>query len=868
MNADRPTGVVTLLFTDIEGSTRLLRSLTADDAVTAFALHGRVLREAISRHGGYEQRTEGDSFFAVFQQATPAVAAAVEAQRLLAAQAWPGGLPVRVRMGLHTCEPIQADGDYLGLDVHRAARIASAGHGGQVLLSEATRTVAELPDGVTVRDLGEHRLKDLDQPERIHQLRIEGLDSDFPPLNSLETPSNLPSAVTRLVGRDADLAAVEQLVRRDDVRMVTITGTGGTGKTRVAIAVAGRLGDAFRDGLVFVDLTAVTDAAQVATAVEAALDVPSTPGVPPVENLVNHLRYRAVLLVLDNFEHLTPAAGDLATLLAGAARLKAVVTSRVPLRISAEHEYPLQLLAPRDAVELFVERARATQPAFEVSAAEAQVVGKICARLDHLPLALELAAARTKFLTVEQVLAHLDSRLGLLSSGPRDVPARQQTLRATIAWSYDLLPPGAAALLRRAAVFVGGFTVDALVTVADDPEALAGIEVLLDHSLVRRDSGTGRLSLLETIREFALEQGQLTGELDETRRRHADFYAALASRIEEGRHGPDRVAWRDRLEDELANLLTALEWALEAEPPAAEPAAAIAVPLGMHWYTHGRPAEGAAWLWRVRALPDIPTRLRAQLAQRLGVLLDQQADKAGAAVVLAESVELFRQVADRTGLGRALNSLASASREVGSTARARELYEEALQIRTEIGDEEGISVTTFNLAQVAMDDGDFSTARRLFEESHEIDQGLGEDWGAAIGSLGIATAAIAQGDLAAAAPRLRSAVLFFVDADDEDHLAETLVVCADEARALGLAERSARLLGASDEMRSRIGIPLAPADEVHVERCRRAVEATLGAEAYAAATARGRAMTAAQAVTFALESPSSDGPAAARSGAS
>ena len=368
MSPNQPSGIVTLLFTDIEGSTKLLRTLSAEAAVEAFAIHGRVLREACARHSGHEQRTEGDSFFIVFQEATQAVAAAVDAQHLLAAQTWPGGEPVRVRMGMHTCEPTQVDGDYFGLDVHRAARISSAGHGGQVLLSQATRTAADLPQGVTLRDLGEHRLKDLAQPEWIYQLQIDGLDSDFRPLNSLETPTNLPASVTPLIGRGADVAAVEELLRRDDVRMVTITGTGGSGKTRLAVAVAERLGDAFRNGLVLVDLTTATDPAQVAAAIAMAIDLPGVPGVPAIDNVVTQLRDRAVLLVLDNFEHVAAAAGDLATLLVGARRVKAIVTSRAALHIAAEHEYPLRLLTSDASLELFVERARATRPAFDVTA--------------------------------------------------------------------------------------------------------------------------------------------------------------------------------------------------------------------------------------------------------------------------------------------------------------------------------------------------------------------------------------------------------------------------------------------------------------------------------------------------------------------
>ena len=308
-------------------------------------------------------------------------------------------------------------------------------------------------------------------------------------------------------------------------------------------------------------------------------------------------------------------------------------------------------------------------------------------------------------------------------------------------------------------MFVGGTAPDALEHVSDDdPEVWAGVESLLDQSLLRHDADAGRFSMLETIREFALEKVRDGGELAETSRKHAAYFAELSRQAEAGVHGPDRAQWRRRLDDELPNLLAALEWALETEPPQAESAAALAVALGGHWYTHGRAVEGAAWLRRAYALPGIPVGLRASLAQRLGVMLDQQADKAGAAVVLEEAIELFRQLGDREGQARALNSLGSAARTVGSTTRARELYDEALRIRTEVGDDDGISVTTFNLAQLAMDDGDFETARRLFERSHQLDASLGEEWGAAIGSLGIASAAVAEGMSMVAAPRLRAAV--------------------------------------------------------------------------------------------------------------
>ncbi len=848
----QPSGVLTLLFTDIEGSTRLIRALPAQDSLAAFALHGQVLRDVVQRYGGYEQRTEGDSFFLVFGDATVAVAAAADAQRRLAAQSWPGSLPVRVRMGLHTGEPTPVDGDYFGLDVHRAARISSAGHGGQVLLSRATQQAAQLPAGVTLRDMGEHRLKDLARPEWIFQLEIDGLDRDFPPLNSLETPTNLPAGVTPLVGRDDEVAAVEELLAGEDVRLVTVTGPGGSGKTRVALAVAARLGEVFRNGLVFVDLSTVTDPAKVGGAIELALDLRSVPDVPAIDNVRTQLRDRAVLLVLDNFEHVTDAAGELARLLEGARRVKAIVTSRTALRIAAEREFPLPPLIPAAAFDLFVERAQAVRPAFDPDRA-AEAIREICARLDHLPLAIELAAARVNLLSAEQIRERLSSRLGLLSGGRRGGPARQQTLRDTIAWSYDLLPPEAADLLCRSAVFVGGFTIDAVERVAvGDGDTLTGLGTLLDQSLLRHDADAGRFSLLETIREFALEQAQSGGVVAAASQCHAAFFAELADLADAGAHGPEQVARLRSFDAELPNLRAALAWALESEPPRADTAARLAVGLGQHWYTHARAIEGTAWLRRVHALEGLSTQLRARVAQRLGVLLDQQADKAGAERVLAEALELFRQAGDQAGQARALNSLGSAARTPGSSDRARELFEQALRLRVEIGDVSGISVTTFNLAQLAMDDGHHEAARHLFERSRELDLSIGDEWGAMLGSLGLATAALEQGDLDAALPRLRATVRYFLDAGDEDHLAEALTVWAAEALARERHERAARLLGAAEALWDGLGLPLSPADEVYVARCRTAVRAAVGDAEFSRALAEGRAMTADQAVAFAL----------------
>ncbi len=850
-----PSGVVTLLFTDIEGSTKLIRSLPPEVSLETYEQHNRVLRSVFQKHGGYEQRTEGDSYFIVFQNATDAVAAAVDVQRALAEQTWPSDVPIRVRIGMHTGEPTPFEGDYFGIDVHRAARISSAGHGGQVLLSRTTLELAELPEGVTVKDLGEHRLKDLEQPEWVIQLVIDGLDQEFPPLNSLETPSNLPVDTSALVGREAEMAGIDELLARPDVRLVTITGPGGTGKTRLALAVARRQAEAFRNGLVFVDLAGVAEASEVPTAIEQALELTSSTQVSTLENVVASLRNRAVLLVLDNFEHVADAAGDVATLLAGTHRVKVIATSRSALRIAAEREFPLQPLAASRAIELFVERASAVKPAFALTPETQRDIAEICERLDCLPLAIELAAARVRALTPAQIKARLGGSLGLLVGGARDLPSRQQTLRDTIAWSYELLSPDAAATLRRASVFAGGATLEALEAVADgDPDTFVNVEVLLDQSLMRQDADSGRFHLLATIREYAAEQASVLGETYSLAEKHAEYFTELASQADAGLRGEDGTTWRRRLDEEQPNLRAALEWVFTPTCLRNDLAVRLATELSWYWYMHGRAVEGSEWLRQARRrVSDEPVAFRGKLAHRLGVLLDQRADKAGAAEALREAAELARESGNRREEARALNSLASALRVGGSTEEPRRIYEQALEIRTELGDQSGISATTYNLGLLAMDDGDYEKARELCARSRDVDHASGDDWGEAIGAVGVASADLELGQVVAARPLLRQAMAVFVEYEDDDHIAEVLSVLAAEAGVLGQFERCARLAGAADALWRRINIPLAAADQVHFERHQAPARAALGDEAFERSFQEGASMTTSQAVAYGTE---------------
>src|SRR5918995_1233595 len=516
---DLPTGTVTFLFTDIEGSTSLLQEL-GDRYPAVLDEHAAIIRRAVADGGGIEVSTHGDAFFAVFRSPAGAVGAAIAAQRGLAANDWSPGPPVLVRMGAHTGEGALGGDDYAGIDVHRAARIADAAHGGQVILSDATRGLVEhaLPAGASLRDLGVHRLRGIADPERLHELVVEGLASDFPAPRTLDArPNNLPLQLTSFVGREEEIAEVERLLGQS--RLLTLTGPGGSGKSRLALRVAAALLPRFRDGSCFVDLSPVTDPALVPAAVANALGVPEAAGRPILDEVKEHLRHRELLQVVDNFEQVAEAG------------------------------------------PLFCERALAASPRFALTEQNAPVVAEITARLDGLPLAVELAATRTKVLTPEQMLSRLKRRLSILTSGPRSLPERQRTLRAAIAWSYDLLDPVERRLFARLSVFSGGWRFESAEAVCDPDElgldALDGLTSLVDKSLIRRTEPPGRpsrFSMLETIREFGLEQLEAAGDLELALRRHAGHFLGLAVEAEPHLGGADQGEWLDRCEQEHANI--------------------------------------------------------------------------------------------------------------------------------------------------------------------------------------------------------------------------------------------------------------------------------------------------------------------------
>jgi predicted ATPase/class 3 adenylate cyclase len=626
--SELPTGTITLLFTDIEGSTRLLQQ-AGEHYAEVVATCRQLLRAIFQRWHGHEVDTQGDAFFVAFARATDAVWAAVEMQRTLAAHAWPDGVTVRVRIGLHTGQPLLSSEGYLGLDVHHAARIMNAGHGGQVLLSPTTQELVkhDLPDGVSLRDLGEYRLKDLQHLSHLFQLVITDLPADFPPLKTLDThPNNLPTQPTVLIGREKEVAAVERLLRREDVRLVTLTGPGGIGKTRLALQVAAELSDRFADGVFFVNLAPLSDPALVIPATAQALAIQEVRGQPLFDLLKASLREEHLLVLLDNFEQVVGAAVQVADLLAACPLLKVLVTSRAALHVSGEQEFAVSPLAVPDskhlpnlvtlsqyeAVALFIQRAQAVKLEFQVTNANAPAVAEICIRLDGLPLAIELAAARIKVLPPQALLARLSQRLKVLTSGARDVPARQQTLRNTIEWSYQLLDADERRLFRRLSVFAGGCTFEAIeaVCTALDIESRAGqvfdgVASLIDKSLLQQtEQEEARLAMLETIREYGLECLRESGEMEATQKAHADYYLTLAEEAETELRGAQSALWLERLEREHDNLRAVMQWVLEPgrqKEQRLEMALRLGAVLGGFWFARGPLHEGQVFLERTLA---------------------------------------------------------------------------------------------------------------------------------------------------------------------------------------------------------------------------------------------------------------------------
>jgi predicted ATPase/class 3 adenylate cyclase len=910
--AELPTGTVTLLFSDIEGSTRLLARL-GDRYVEVLAEHQRLLRATFARFYGREVGTEGDGFFVAFGKASEAAAAAVTAQQALAAHSWLAGVVVRVRMGIHTGEPILVGQDYAGLDVHRAARICSAAHGGQVLLSQPTRELlgGDLPSGVGLRDLGEHALKDLPRPQRLFQLVVPGLPAEFPALRTVAAePTNLPVQLTSFVGRQREVAAIRELLARPEVRLLTLSGPGGTGKTRLAVQVAAELTEAFPAGVRFVGLAPVTDHELVLPSIAQALGVREMADQSLLHTLAEQMSDGRQLLVLDNFEQVLAAAPVVVDLLAACPQLEALVTSRAALQVSGEHTYPVPPLslpnhthakAPDDvisseAVTLFIDRARTVNPEFSVSDADAPVLAEICRRLDGLPLAIELAAARTRLLPLPALLARLGARLQLLKGGARDLPTRQQTLRATIDWSYALLEADEQTLLARLAVFAGGCTLESAEAVCNqdgDLDVLSSLDGLLNQNLLQPHDdidGERRVVLLETMREYALERLIELGEADLSARRHADYFLGLAEQAEPELIGPRQGAWYERLEAELDNVRAALAWLLAQEE--AEAAAGLAATLMPLWRSRGHNSEGLRWLDAALAHRGnlAPPALAKALFAKAGLLLEIGADYRQAHTLLEKSLSLFRELKDDASTVRALSGLGWALWRAGELDRSLALQEQAVALAREqtdtwslalvlnnfgfsllmagdhvqaramleesrvlceaVGEPEGIASALQALAEVALVEGDHARASSLLEESLALARKIGNLSASAHFLADFGIIALHQSDYRLAATRFEEALGLASQLEDELLIGECLWGLASVAASSGQPVRAIRLWGAAAVLdHARVQLP---ATRLLEERLLALAKETLGEDAFRAEWTTGQAIRREAAIAYAL----------------
>lgn len=804
-----PIGTVTFLRTDVEGSMALARA-HGEAWDRANATHLGLIRRAVDAGGGVCVRTEGDSFFGAFQEAGAAVRAAVHAQRALAGHDWPPDIPVRVRMALHTGEAHLAGDDYGGFEVNRAARIAAAGHGGQVILSEATRLLIDgaLPDDVTTRDLGRHVLRDVPAPVRLHQLDIRGLQSQFPPLRtSRPSTGNLPERLTSFIGREAEIDELAPLL--ETTRLLTLTGPGGIGKTSLAVELARGWLDRAPDGAWLVRLDELRDPGDVPPEIARSLGLFDGPNRPAGDALERHLAERAALLVLDNFEHVLSAASVVTAILRASPASRLIVTSRAPLRIAGEQEYPVRTLADGTAgADLFAERARAVRPGW-TPGPDGHVVDEIVTLVDGLPLGVELAAARVALLPLRAIRDRLHARLPLPGSGPRDAPERQRTLEATIVWSLDLLHGDQQRLLHDLAVFDGSFDVEQAAHVAGG-DVLDGLATLAEHSLLAAvlDEGQGsvRYRLLETIRSVALER--LVGEdrhMD-VRRRHAQAYLALLEAAAPYLPGGDQGPWLDRLVLDQPNIRAATRWAIETG--AVELALRLVGRAWRFWQLAGYLSEGAEMTEAALSMPgarDAPEAYLTALAAAGGIAY-WRADVEAATRRYREQLALAVALGDRVAEADAhFNLMFTQNLGEGADAAAVE-RDRAERLYEELGDERGLARALWARATLTMNAGDARAAIRMFKESADAFTRTGDAWYHAMAVGSISWAGFAMGDLGEAIRWALQSIVEYRAMRDITSTTITLAALARVAFEGGRIEDAAVLLGAFDALCDRYGV--------------------------------------------------------------
>ena len=908
-----PSGTVHLLFSDIGGSTQLAQRL-GEKYIQVLERHQRILRDAFTKWNGQEVSTHGDAFFAVFSRATDAISAAVEAQHALAKENWAEEIRVQVRMGIHTGEPMLVNRDYLGVDVHRAARICEAAYPGQILLSNQTRVMVErrLPPGVALRELGKYRLKDINEPEQIHQVLISGLPSDFPPLKSLELmPNNLPIQLTSFIGREREINEIEELL--SNTRLITLTGAGGTGKTRLAIEVARTVGNQYPDGVWLVDLAVLPESSLIWQSIASVLAVREEPNRSLTQTLTDFLRSKNLLLLFDNCEHLIAACAQVVgALLQSCPQLRILATSREPLAIPGENQYYvptlttpqihpemlLEQLRVTEAVRVFLDRAVMVRPTFKLTQANALAVAQICRRLDGIPLAIELAAARVKGLSVEQIAERLDDRFSLLNTGSRAGLLRHQTLRATIDWSYNLLSEKERILLSRLSVFAGGWTVESatevcLVVQVEERDVLNLLLNLSDKSLViiEEQEGETRYRFLETIRQYALEKLAESGEERLVRNRHLDFFIHFAEEAERNYRSEKQLFWFHVMERERDNFRAALDYALHTNQ--VETSLRLVGTAFWLWFFQGPWSEGQIWTESALAqAPDLRTKAEAKVRMALGLLQFAQSNYSAARTNLEASLSVWQEFGDKWWAAFVLGFLGLTQRPLDQQ-KASDFFEKSLQLAVETGEDWILAFALWNSGENALYLHNIAGAESMLNQSLVLGQALGDrmlqnealralgevyevkqDYGKAVDLYRESLAIVRElrditnvshlyfnvGRALQLAGDNQEATRYFLDALRQSR---QLGKQAGEVRALaGLgvvsaagrdAERAITLLVASQSLFAKLGLSFPSTQSAWLNRYVEAARAQLGEGKFAAVAAQAEKMSLDQIVKYALE---------------
>ncbi|HEU0294900.1 MAG TPA: adenylate/guanylate cyclase domain-containing protein [Anaerolineales bacterium] len=878
MKPDLPTGTVTFLFTDIEGSTKLSQE-HADDLPALLARHKEILKQAIEANHGFLFQVVGDAFSVAFDNAVNALKVASEAQQALHNEVW-STVPIKVRMGIHTgaaqlAEDSSIEGPYRGYTtLATTQRIMSAAHGGQILLSQITRDLVwqQLPPDVSLLDMGEHRLKDLLQSIRLYQVVAAGLPTNFPPLKTVDSfPNNLPVQLTSFIGRERETAEAKQLLSK--TRLLTLIGPGGTGKTRLTLKTAGDLVPSFADGVWLAELAPLADPKLIFQTIAGIFGLRELPNMPLNSVVIDYLRAKELLLILDNCEHLIEACAQLSeNLLRNCPRVKIITSSRESLGIAGETVYRVpslslpdpahvtrEALVESESARLFVERATAAQSKFSLTDQNAASVAQICHRLDGIPLALELAAARVSVFSPEEIAARLGDRFKLLTGGSRTALPRQQTLRALIDWSYDLLSGEEQRLLRQLSVFAGGWTFEAAESICPDLDVLNLLAQLVNKSLVMVDEheNSTRYRLLETIRQYARDKLLEAGESEQVRNRHLDFFLQFAEKAETYMNGPHEMEWRTLLEVEYDNLRTALEWGMEND---VEKVLRMGGALHLFWERHGYEVEGRRLmndvLGRAKMLPPVEgeaarTRIfyQAKALNAIGFLSFGQGDNLGSVKALEESSILLRQIGEKRLLAQALSTISIARGFLGHWDKAYAAVEEAITLAREAGDKVTLGAALVYMGGVtAMTQHDLQKMYRYYEEGIELLRQAGSHWQMAMLEFAFANFTGSQGNYAEARSQFEACIPLFTELKDRHRLdmvhselahlerrqgrfeqaktlyretiqewqrlghraaiAHQLECFAFIAKAQEEAERAARLFGAAEILREQLNIPM------------------------------------------------------------